>query len=152
MEVLLQLYGYQSAHHSIHGHKAKASRWALQQARLATENKLGAYAISICRLSAWMAKDAWEDVAYAESLRLGYHAADDLPDEVLRTSEIKILAFHYAKALRKDGRDDDARAIGERMQSLFGDAWDENIPSFSGKYAQTMPDIKESAEKINFNT
>jgi hypothetical protein len=152
MEVLLQLYGYKSAYQSIRGHKAKASRWALLQARLAVENNMGAYAISICRMAARISKSAWEDVAYAECLQLGYHAGDTLPDDILRTSEIKILAYHYAKELRNGGGEDDAGAIGERMKNLFGEEWDKNIPSFSEKYAQTMPDIKESMERINFNT
>jgi hypothetical protein len=147
--LLLQLYGYKSACQSIHGHKTKAARWALKQARLAVENKMEAYAISICRISAQLAKNAWEDMAYAESLELGYHAGDAMPEETLRTSEIKMLAYHHAKEVEKKGDKEEANAIRKRMEALFGEEWEENIPSFSQKYAQTMPDIKTSIEEMN---
>jgi hypothetical protein len=150
--VLLQLYGYKSANQSIAGHKAEASRWALKQARLAVENNMGAYAVSICRISAQIAKSAWEDTAYMESLELGYRAGDEMTEEALRTSEIKILAFHYAKELENQSEKEKSNTVRNRMKDLFGEEWDENIPSFSQKYAQTMPDIKASVETMNLHT
>jgi hypothetical protein len=147
--VLLQLYGYKSAYRSIAGHKTKASRWALKQARLAAENNMGAYAVSICRISAQIAKSAREDTAYMESLKLGYHAGDEMTEEALRTSEIKILAYHYAKELENQGEKEESDAVRNRMKAFFGEEWDENIPSFSQKYAQTMPDIKASIETMD---
>jgi hypothetical protein len=146
--ILLQLYGYKSAYQSISGQKTKACHWALKQARLAVESNMGAYAVSICRLSAQIAKSAWEDTAYMESLELGYHAGDTLTEEALRTSEIKILAYHYAEALENQGEKEEPEAIRNRMKVFFGEDWDENIPSFSQKYAQTMPDIKASIDTM----
>jgi hypothetical protein len=149
--VLLQLYGYKSAYQSIAGHKAEASRWALKQARLAVENSMGAYAVSICRISAQLAKSAWEDTAYMESLELGYRAGNEMTEEALRTSEIKILAYHYAKELEDQGEKEESDIVRTRMKDFFGEEWDENIPSFSQKYAQTMPDIKASVDTMNLN-
>jgi hypothetical protein len=146
--VLLQLYGYKSAYQSIAGHKAKASRWALKQARLAAENNMGAYAVSICRISAYLAKNAWEDRACMESLKLGYHAGDELTEEALRTSEIKMLAYHYAKELENQGEKEESDTVRNRMKNLLGEEWDENIPSFSQKYARTIPDIKSTIDTM----
>jgi hypothetical protein len=149
--VLLQLYGYKSAYQSITGHKAKASQWALKQACLAVENNMGAYAVSICRISAQIAKSAREDTAYMESLKLGYHAGYTMTEEALRISEIQMLAYHYAKELENQGEKEESDTVRTRMKNIFGEEWDENIPSFSQKYAQTMPDIKASIDTMNIS-
>ncbi len=150
--ILLQLYGYKSAYQSICGSKTKACHWMLKQAQLAVENKMGIYAISTCRMSARLAKRAWENDIYIESLRLGYHAGGELSDEELRTSEITILAYYYAKELRSENQIEEANEIDKRMKTVFGNDWSETVPSFSDKHGQTMPDIKETIKNLNINS
>jgi len=100
--ILLQLYGYKAAYQSIKRNKTKASRWLSKQAHFALENGQNAYSISIFRMAAKMAKSAWEDALYYECLETGYHAGDELTEEELRSSEISILAYHYAKELQNE--------------------------------------------------
>jgi len=147
--VLLQLYGYKAAYQSIKGKTSQSCQWLLKQARLAVESKQGVYAVSICRMAARTAKKAGEYEYYNESLKLGYHAGDELSNEELRISEIKILAYYYAEELRNDKKTAAASDIYRRMQEIFGKSWDEDIPSFSEKYGQSVPDVKESIEMLN---
>lgn len=147
--VLLQLYGYKSSYFRSKGQKTKATQWIFKQVQLAIDNRMGAYTISICSLAARMAKTAREQDTYSECLRLGYHAGDELLEEELRTSEITMLAYHYANELRREGKEDEFAAIQTRMKSIFGDHWDENILSFSENEGQTIPDINELIPSLN---
>ena len=149
--VLLQLYGFKAAYRSIKGKNLQSCQWLLKQAKLAVENKLGVYAISICRMAARAAKKAGEYEYYSESLQLGYHAGDELSKEELFVSEIKVLAYYYAEELQNDKKVAEASAIHRRMQEIFGKGWDENIPSLTAKRGQSVPDINESIEKLNIN-
>jgi len=149
--ILLQLYGYKAAYLSIKGKTSQSCQWLLKQVKLAVENKQGVYAISICRMAARAAKKAGEYDYYDESLRLGYSAGEELTDEELRISEIRIIAFYYAENLRKEKKMAEVDAISRRMQAIFGKSWDENIPSFSEKYSQSVPDINESIQALNIN-
>ncbi|GHT59750.1 hypothetical protein AGMMS50239_07140 [Bacteroidia bacterium] len=146
--VLLQLYGYKAACQNINGSKKDAVRWLSKQAHFAVDNNHKIYGMSICRLLAKMAKGSWNDDIYRDSLELGYHAGDELSESELRASEIKILAYYYARELEKENRKTESNAIHERMTILFGEGWDENMPSLSGKAVQTIPDVKETIEVL----
>lgn len=149
VSVLLQLYGYKAAYQSIKGKTSKSCQWLLKQAQLAVDHQQGVYAISICRMSARTAKKAGEYGYFSEIVRLGYHAGDKLSTEELRISEIKILAYHYAEELQNDKKKEEASAVYARMQEIFGEDWDKDIPSFSEKYSQSVPDIEESMQMLN---
>jgi hypothetical protein len=142
--VLLQLYGYKAAFQSIKGHNTKAAQWLMKQAYLALENGYNAYAISIFRMAARTSQKSGDSDIYFECLKSGYIAGNELSNDELRTSEISVLAYYYAEELRKEKMQEEATAIYERMNCVFGQGWEENVPSFSDKYAQTIPEITEN--------
>lgn len=149
VSVLNQLYGFKSAYYGIKGQHSPSAFWLLTQARFAVENKLGAYAITICRMSANMAKNGWDEQAYVESLTLGYHAGDELTDEELRVSEISTLAYYYVEELGKNGSMEEVDQIHDRMRRLFGDEWQDHILPLSTKHGQAIPDIEQAIQSMN---
>jgi hypothetical protein len=142
--VLIQLYGFKAAYYRIKGKKREACLWLQKQARLAVNLELFIYAVNRYRAVAQMARQAGETDIYSDSLKDGYQASETLADEELRVSETAILAWYYAKELREDKQEEQAEAILSRMQRILGSGWEEKIPSFSDKYAQSVPDINET--------
>lgn len=149
--ILVQLYGYKAAYQSIKGKKSKSAEWMLKQARFATEHNMGAYAISIARMAARMAKKAGENALYRDSLLTGYQAGEKLTEEELKTSEIVTIAYYYAEELEDEKRKEEAWTIREKMKALFGEEWDKDVISFSDKYGQTFPDVNKTINELNLN-
>lgn len=144
INILIQLYALKTAFCSIKGNKSKATEWAIKQARIAVDNNLGELAIVLCRVAAQMAKKSWDDHLYEEMLQTGYHAGDNLTDEILKNTEIGILAFHYQKLLKQEGEKEKVDDIDRRMSRILGDNWKDNIPDITMEYADTRPDFEKN--------
>ena len=146
--ILCQLYGFKSAFYSTKGKKGKAGEWMFKQAVFAVENQLGAYAISVCRMSASLAKKNWDDELYDKSIEMGYQAGTQLTDEELKVSEIATLAYYYAEKLEKSKELERAKEIRDRMKALFGEGWDENILPLSARQRQSIPNMEETLKNL----
>lgn len=146
MYILMQLYALKTAFCSIKGNKSKATEWAIKQARIAVDNQLGELAIVLCRIAAQMARKSWDDQYCEEMLRTGYHAGDLLPDDILKNTEIGVLAFHYQKSLKEAGEKEKANEVGTRMSRILGADWKDHIPDLAMEYADTMPDFEKNIE------
>jgi hypothetical protein len=122
--VLLQLYSYKAAHFSIAGRYENSINWFLKQGRIAVEvdqllAAIGAYKNALLVAYRHQFSDQLDAIAL-EAFPIGY----DLSDEVLKTSEFPIIAYHYVVSIEHEAKN--KATIVERMDGLFGKEWQKN--------------------------
>ena len=133
--VLMQIYGYKSAYYSIMDKKESATKWSLKQADYAASSSMNVYAITLYRHSAQLALRCSNEM-YGRALEQGYKASENVPDDELENSEIRVIASHYMDVLYDNGDKLSADNIMTRMSTLFGESWRASVASLKDKYAQ----------------
>jgi hypothetical protein len=125
--VLGQLYGYQSAWHSMGAEWGQAAQWMSKQARLALAHEQWLPAVTACRMAASLYQKNGNDVPFREYTALGYQAGLELDEASLLSSEYGLLARDYHQHLLRQERTAEAREVDQRLQSLYGAGWQQAL-------------------------
>jgi hypothetical protein len=139
--ILLQLYGYKSAWHSMCAEGGVAAEWMGKQAHLAIEQGLLLQAVTACRMTAHLYKQNGNTEPFTQYTILGYQTGLALDDETLKSSDYVLLASDYFQWCQKANNYTEAQAVDKRMSQLYGEDWQAQLTQqqASGKFLALSP-------------
>jgi hypothetical protein len=127
LPLLLQIYGYQGAWHSMHSEWGLAAGWLGKQAQLALTHGLLLPALTACRMAAGFYRKNGNEVPFAHYTALGYQTGLDLDAPTLKSSDYGLLACDYYQQLLRQEQRVEAEAVDGRMQQLYGESWQKTL-------------------------
>lgn len=134
LPILLQLYGYQGAWHSMHSEWGLAAGWMAKQAQLALAHELLLPALTACRMAAHFYQKNGNEAPFAHYTALGYQTGQALDDPTLKSSDYGLLARDYYQQLLREEKAAEAGAVDARLRQLYGENWSQTLrPQSKGR-------------------
>jgi len=134
LPLLLQLYGYQGAWHSMHSEWGLAAGWMGKQAQLALAHGLLLPALTACRMAAGFYQKNGNEAPFAHYTALGYQAGLELDAPTLKSSDYGLLARDYYQHLLSQEQMAEAGVVDGRLQALYGEGWQQTLrPQSKGR-------------------
>jgi len=121
--ILLQLYGYKSAWHSMCAERGVAAEWMGKQAELAIENGLLLQGVTACRMAAALFDKNGNTEPFYQYTVLGYQTGLVLDEQTLKSTDYVLLARDYYAFCERKDQQVEARAVDQRMGQWYGPDW-----------------------------
>jgi hypothetical protein len=121
--ILLQLYGYKSAWHSMCAERGVAAEWMGKQAHLAIAHGLLLQGITACRMAASLFDKNGNTEPFYQYTTLGYQTGLALDAQTLKSSDYVLLARDYYALCQRKNQQAEAGAVDERMRQWYGANW-----------------------------